>query len=68
MSKQKIVIDLNKCIGAATCTILAPETFSLDPKTGKAIVTQQPVEINDNIQQAIAACPVGAISLVDEQT
>lgn len=66
MSKKVIVIDQDKCIGCNTCPLLDPDTFELDNNTYKAKVKQQPAEINDKIQSAIASCPVTAISISEQ--
>jgi len=66
-SKKKIVIDQDKCIGCNTCPLIDPDTFELDSTTYKAIVKKQPNQITDVHQTAVDSCPVGAISIVDEE-
>ena len=63
---KKIVIDPDKCIGCNTCPLLAPEIFELNTDTYKAVVKSQPAEITKAIEDAIASCPVGAISIIEE--
>ena len=65
MSKKKVVIDQEKCIGCNTCPLIDPDTFELNQQSFKAQVKKQPDEITDKIQSAVASCPVGAISIVD---
>ncbi|MCX6726610.1 MAG: ferredoxin [Candidatus Shapirobacteria bacterium] len=62
----KIKVDPNKCIGCNTCCLIDPDTFELDTTSYKAIVKQQPAEINDKTKSAVDSCPVTAISIVDE--
>ena len=63
---KKIVIDTDKCIGCNTCPLIAPETFALDTTTYKATIKAQPAEITKTIEDAVASCPVGAISIIEE--
>ena len=66
MSKtdKTIKIDQDKCLGCGTCVALAPEFFTLDPKTGKAKIKKQPQTAKDleKVKLAIASCPVSGIS------
>lgn len=66
MAKKKIVIDQDKCIGCNTCPMFDPETFELDQQTYKAKIKKQPDQVSDVHQAAVDGCPVGAISIVDE--
>ena len=63
MSKFKVVIDQDKCIGCNTCPLIDPETFEMDTTIYKAKVKKQPENITNDIQNIIASCPVGAITL-----
>lgn len=67
MSKFKVVVDQNKCIGCNTCPLIDPEVFEMDTSTYKAKIKKQPDSISDSINTAIASCPVGAISVVEEK-
>lgn len=62
----KIVYDRSKCIGAATCVDLAPDTWELDDeglaKCKKTEFTQ--VELDKQVKAA-KSCPAHAISIVD---
>lgn len=62
----KIFLDQNKCIGCNTCPLMDPETFEMDTEIYKAKIKQQPTEITDAVKSAVAACPVGAISIEEE--
>lgn len=67
MSKFKVVVDQDKCIGCNTCPLLDPETFEMDTTTYKAIVKKQPETITESVKTAIDSCPVSAISIVEEK-
>jgi len=66
MSKFKVVVDQNKCIGCNTCPLIDSETFEMDSTIYKAKVKKQPETITDTIKTAVTSCPVGAISIVEE--
>jgi len=65
--KYKIVYDRSKCIGAANCVNIAPDTWKLDQE-GLAVAKK--TEFNegelDKQVKAAKSCPTHAISIVDE--
>ncbi len=63
---MKIKIDRNLCIGAGTCSVIAPEVFELDSEL-KATVKDPNGAPEDKIIDAAKSCPVLAIILEDEQ-
>lgn len=67
MPKFKVVIDQDKCIGCNTCPLIDPETFEMDQQIYKAKVKKQPDTITENVKTAVASCPVGAISIIEEE-
>jgi ferredoxin len=66
MSKFKIVLDQEKCIGCNTCPLIDPDTFEMDTTIYKAKVKAQPQEISEKTKTAVSSCPVGAISIIEE--
>ena len=62
----KIVVDRNLCIGAASCVVMASNTFELDAEN-KAIVKDLHGNTTDEIWQAAESCPTKAILLYDEE-
>ncbi len=76
---MKVVVDRNKCIGAAPCVAVAPSVFELDGE-GKAIVLESAkngadgdkiiikTEAADDatLKMAAESCPVQAIILFDD--
>lgn len=53
---MKIRVDLDLCIGAGTCTVVAPKTFELDDEL-KAIVTDPKGNDEDTIIEAAKVFP-----------
>jgi len=61
MANRKPVVDQNTCIGCGTCVALCPNTFAMGDN-GKSHVTNPDGHSEQEIQGAIDACPVAAIS------
>lgn len=62
---MKIKVDRNLCIGAGTCTVIAPEVFELDSEL-KSVVKDPKGAPDDRIIDAAKSCPVLAIILEDD--
>ncbi len=66
--KYTIKYDRLKCIGAANCVQIAPETWELDSdglaKPKKVELTEKELEKN---VKAAKACPTHAIQIFDEK-
>lgn len=67
MGKYQVIVDLKKCIGAATCVEIAPEVFVLG-EDAKARVKNPEGADEDTLFEAAEECPTKAILLIDEQT
>lgn len=62
---MKITVNKELCIGAGTCTVIAPEVFEFDDNL-KAQVKDPNGASEDLIIDAAKSCPVLAIILEDE--
>ncbi len=58
----EILIDRTACRGSQACARRAPGSFSLDEE-GKSRVAEDPVEDEQAIREAAAACPFFAIEV-----
>lgn len=67
MTKFKILIDRETCIGDRMCCNEAPNTFEMDDDD-LAIVTNESGDEEAHILEAAKCCPVDAIKLIDEAT
>jgi ferredoxin len=61
---HRIVIDGSLCSGFGDCADLAPDVFELDTH-GKALL-RIGTSADPAVLEAAAACPMGAISVVEE--
>ncbi|KUK79420.1 MAG: hypothetical protein XD95_0404 [Microgenomates bacterium 39_7] len=63
----RILVDKKKCIGAASCVGIAPNTFNLNEDD----IAEVKDEVGDDQKtQLLAAqsCPTGAITIIDQET
>jgi len=56
-------IDSDSCIGCGVCASMLEDVFEMNDDEGVAAVKNAGAGSEDEIQEAIDACPVGAISL-----
>lgn len=60
---MKIVVDFDKCASNARCMKVAPEIFEVREDGFLYILQEEPPEaLRAKVEQAIQACPNGAIS------
>lgn len=64
-----IEYDINKCIGAASCSVIAPLTFFMNDDN-KAEFVKEPEEIDTDeaILEGAQSCPVLAIKIIEKST
>jgi ferredoxin len=62
---MKIEIKRDICIGAATCSAIAPDVFELDDEL-KAIVKNPQGADDETILEAARSCPTLAIYIYDD--
>jgi ferredoxin len=61
----RIQIDRSLCSGFGSCADLAPRSVRLGPD-GLAEPTAAPDTQDDDVLEAAASCPMGAIAVFDE--
>jgi ferredoxin len=61
----EIAVDRDACMGSGTCVVLAPSTFAQDGDTKSVVVDARGDELGV-VKEAVAACPMGALTLVSE--
>lgn len=61
---MRVVVDWNVCESNALCMASAPEVFELQDDDTLLILQEAPDEsLRDDVNNALRACPKGAISL-----
>ncbi|KAJ7942656.1 Chaperone protein dnaJ [Quillaja saponaria] len=63
--ERAIFVDEIKCVGCLKCALLAEKTFAIESVYGRARVVAQWADPENRIQEAIEACPVNCISVVE---
>jgi ferredoxin len=58
----RVSVDRERCVGSATCTVIAPDIFALD-EHDRAEPQVATVTDDDLVDQAAQLCPTGAIHL-----
>ena len=63
---MNLTIDVAKCCGSGQCVMAAPDVFDQDDD-GVAFLLDEtpPAAERGNVEEAIASCPTGAITVAD---
>jgi ferredoxin len=68
VSSRKVKADFDLCESNAICTGLAPDVFEIDDDDYLVVLTDEVTPENEaRIQQAVAACPKAALSIVESE-
>ena len=67
VSKLKIIVDEEECIGDGACESEAPETFEMNDDS-KAVVKNPVGDDFEAIMEAAKACPTECIKIIDGDT
>ncbi|GII22680.1 ferredoxin [Planosporangium mesophilum] len=64
---MKVFVDQDKCCGAGTCVMLAPDVFDQRDEDGIVVLLDgQPSEgLHPIVREAANVCPAGAITVSD---
>lgn len=63
--ERAVFVDEVKCVGCLKCALLAEKTFAIESVYGRARVVSQWADSEPKIDEAIQACPVNCISVVE---
>jgi ferredoxin len=61
----KITVDQDKCCGAGTCVLLAPDVFDQRDEDGIVVLldAEPPAELHTLVREAASVCPAAAIAV-----
>ncbi|TDW24196.1 ferredoxin [Kribbella kalugense] len=64
---MKVVVDRSACQGTGLCVAVAAEVFEIEDD-GAAIAHHElvPAEWAQSVREAVSACPVGALRIVED--
>jgi len=62
---KKLFVNKETCVGSQACIAIAPEVFELDENSRSQVKDQKGAN-ESTIEDAINACPVRAISWIEE--
>ncbi|KAG8377710.1 hypothetical protein BUALT_Bualt08G0061100 [Buddleja alternifolia] len=65
MEQRAVFVDEVKCVGCLKCALFAEKTFAIESVYGRARAVAQWADPEYKIQEAIGACPVDCISIVE---
>ncbi|KAK9106320.1 hypothetical protein Syun_022331 [Stephania yunnanensis] len=63
--ERAVFVDEIKCVGCLKCALFAQKTFAVESVYGRARVVAQWADPEQKIHDAIQACPVDCISIVE---
>nr|XP_043607376.1 chaperone protein dnaJ C76, chloroplastic [Erigeron canadensis] len=63
--QRAIFVDEVKCVGCLKCALLAEKTFAIESVYGRARAIAQWADPENKVNEAIEACPVDCISMVE---
>jgi ferredoxin len=65
---MKISVDTEKCCGAGTCVMLAPDVFDQGEDDGIVILLEEHPgeELHTTVREAANVCPAAAITVTED--
>ncbi|MGW7634135.1 ferredoxin [Streptomyces decoyicus] len=62
---MRVHIDQEKCCGAGSCVLSAPEVFDQREEDGIVVLldAEPPADLHEAVHEAVAICPAAAISV-----
>ena len=67
MSKYKITIDKNRCVGSTLCVMESPDIFALDAEN-QSRGDDPNTDDDEGVLAAAHACPMNAIFIEEKET
>lgn len=64
---MRVIIDYDRCEGNGVCLAFAYDVFDMDDQNRPYLLQEHPSEeLRSQVEGAVAGCPTGAISLVED--
>lgn len=65
VATMKVTADQDKCCGAGSCVMLAPDVFDQREQDGVVVLldARPPAALHAAVREAAGVCPAGAITL-----
>ncbi|GAA3162025.1 MULTISPECIES: ferredoxin [Streptomyces] len=62
---MRVTVDQDKCCGAGSCVLSAPDVFDQRDEDGIVVLldARPPAELHEAVREAAAVCPAAAIAL-----
>ncbi|MFF5992684.1 ferredoxin [Prauserella flavalba] len=62
---MKVQVDQDRCCGAGSCVLTAPEVFDQREDDGVVVLldAEPPEQVHRGVREAADSCPAGAIAL-----
>jgi ferredoxin len=62
---MRVHVDQDKCCGAGSCVLSAPEVFDQNDEDGLVVLLdpRPPAELHEAVREAAAVCPAEVITL-----
>ncbi|MGX1853433.1 ferredoxin [Streptomyces sp. NPDC055299] len=66
---MRVLIDQDKCCGAGSCVLSAPDVFDQRDEDGIVVLlnAEPPAALHEAVEEAAAICPAAAISVVQTE-
>ena len=66
---MKVTVDKDRCCGAGTCVLVAPDVFDQGEDDGIVILLnpQPPADLQASVREAASVCPAAAIQLSEQE-
>jgi ferredoxin len=64
---MNVSVDQDKCCGAGTCVLLAPDVFDQNEEDGIVVLLDAapPAQLHDTVREAASVCPGLAITVTE---
>jgi ferredoxin len=64
---MKVMVEEDKCCGAGTCVLIAPDVFDQRDEDGIVVLLEEApgADQHDAVREAVSVCPAAAISLIE---